>query len=320
MSDGVVQSYLDVSSAEKTWRIELDSEAVCTIGRANQNTIVLVDDLVSRFHAVIQRKDDGDYIVADLGSSNGTSVNCKRVNAPVVLADGDHIVIGEHVLVFRSESSIQRVLDDPSEVTSVGFFSGRVTVMVADIYGFTELLSLEPASVSDATVAFIRETGALLKQLGAWAQKYSGDSVMAIWLHGDGGVNDDELQKMIARGVVGISDLAGQLQRRFVLSHPIQIGIGIDTGDAMLGNIGSEARSDYTALGDTVNRAFRLEGVTREFQCDLALSDDVYRDWCGIWSNLAFREEHAFLKGFPDRTRLYAGSVEHLRELLGAQA
>jgi adenylate cyclase len=319
MSESLLRSYLEVAYGAKTWQVELDSEAVCTIGRANQSTVVLVDDKVSRHHAVIQRREDGEYIVADLGSRNGTSVNNKQVNAPVVLADGDHIGIGDHVLLFRSPSLVQPALDDGSDATRVAFSLRRITVMFADIFGFTELLSLDPTSVSDATVAFIRESGALLKQLGTWAQKYSGDGVMALWVHGDVGLNNDELQKMIVRGVVGISDLAGQLQQRFALPRPIQIGIGIDSGDAMLGNIGSEARSDYTALGDAVNRAFRLEAATREYQCDIALSKNLYENWRGIWPNLAFRGEYAYLKGFPERTLFYAGSFGHLREVVGAQ-
>lgn len=190
--------------------------------------------------------------------------------------------------------------------------------MVVDIRDFTGLYSLEPAAVSEAMVAFNRETGALLKQQHAWAQKYSGDGLMALWVHEETGANTDDLPRLILRGVIGIADLADQLQRRFALPAPIRIGAGIDAGVAMLGNIGSEARSDHTALGDAVNRAFRLEAATRECECDIVLGDDAYQSWRRRFPRIHFRAERVCLKGFPGQTLVYAGSFDHLRELADA--
>lgn len=75
------------------------------IGRAANSDLLIEDSSVSRRHALIQRQSDGNHVLTDLGSANGTTVNDEPINLPVVLRDGDRIGISRYEVVFSGESS-----------------------------------------------------------------------------------------------------------------------------------------------------------------------------------------------------------------------
>src|SRR6266705_489126 len=73
----------------------------CSVGRAPLNTLVLDSPKVSRLHSIIHLEDTGSFWLVDLGSSNGTFLNKRRIHEPVRLRDQDEIAIGGHVFTFR---------------------------------------------------------------------------------------------------------------------------------------------------------------------------------------------------------------------------
>src|SRR5436305_13459310 len=78
----------------------------CSIGRSARNTIVLDSPNISRRHAIINVQNVGEFWLIDLGSSNGTFLNKRRVHQPMKLSDRDQIVIGDNVFVFRQPIEI----------------------------------------------------------------------------------------------------------------------------------------------------------------------------------------------------------------------
>src|ERR1035438_10346990 len=76
-----------------------------SIGRGEGCAVMLDSRAVSRLHALIQRRDGGDYALVDLGSRNGCFVNNQRVSLPRVLSDGDRLAFGDQELLFRGERS-----------------------------------------------------------------------------------------------------------------------------------------------------------------------------------------------------------------------
>src|SRR5262245_44355006 len=78
----------------------------CSIGRSPKNSIVLDWPKVSRRHAIINVQNVGEFWLIDLGSSNGTFLNKRRIHQPVRLCDRDQIVIGDIVLTFRQPDEI----------------------------------------------------------------------------------------------------------------------------------------------------------------------------------------------------------------------
>ena len=132
-----------------------------------------------------------------------------------------------------------------------------VTVLVADIRDFTRLAGDE------------------LDRAGAATQKYIGDAVMGVWDHG----SDPPRAENVMPALLSVSrlfEIVAAFQQRFELENPMRIGVGLNTGLAIVGNLGSRAASDYTALGDTINKAFRLETASKQVNHDLVVGSSTW--------------------------------------------
>lgn len=313
-------AYLEAEISGQRRRFPLTGEGVCRIGRSDKNDIVLVDDLASRHHAMLQRSSEGLFYISDLGSSNGTLVNGARISVPVILRHGGHITIGNHEFTFFQESfapSMAPEETDELQSTNILFAMKLITVVVADIRDFTGLARrVEADKLSQLTGHFFREAGKALKKLGAWEQKYIGDAVMAVWLHKKLEPERNELLAMF-EGVNSLSNIVGGLHTQFGLEEPIRIGAGVNSGFASVGNVGSIASSDYTALGDVVNKAFRLESATKEVSCDFLLGQDTYNFLAGSpAATQLFRPCTLKLKGYEEAVTAYQAQLTSLPSII----
>jgi class 3 adenylate cyclase len=161
-----------------------------------------------------------------------------------------------------------------------------------------------------------RESGEALQQHGAWAQKYIGDAVMAVWVHRNLVAEVAELAQVFS-ALQRVRTIADGLQARFDLDAPVRIGAGVNTGPASIGNFGSIAASDHTALGEVVNKAFRLESATKEIGCDLVIGEDTFK----LLANLTdaahyFSASVTKLKGYNEPATVYAAKLTMLDEML----
>jgi adenylate cyclase len=279
MSDAWGAAFFEGEILGSNKRIPLSE--VCRVGRIEGNEVVIPDETVSRNHALLLRVPSGLYFLHDVGSSNGTFVNGVRVTTPVPLRDGDRVTLGSCEFRFQQPKPIRQASGDGTEpgpplATRRVMLQKHISVLVADIRNFTGLAQrLDPGALSQIVGSFFRESGLLLQKSGAWGQNYAGDAVMAVWVHaGNPGPGDVVNVCRVACGMAGI---AAGLQERFGLDETIRIGGGINSGLASLGNISGVGNADHTALGETVNRAFRLESMTREINFDLAIGESTYR-------------------------------------------
>jgi adenylate cyclase len=321
---GTVEScaaYVELTIEGQPRRVPLDSAAVCRIGRSDQSAIVLPDQLASRHHAMIQHTEADEYHLIDLGSRNGTFVNNRRVTMPLILQPGDRITIGNHDLVFhRQKQSPSGTLDariTASTSTRVALNLRLITVLVIDIRDFTGLARrIDEATLAQTIGTFIRKAGTALLEQGTWTQKYIGDAVMAVWLHQKCAPEQAELLAVL-QGLAKLAEIAGELQSQFALEAPIRIGAGINTGIASIGNVGSDAFADHTALGDVVNKAFRLESATKEIRCDVALGQRTYDSLAQTDGAAELFERHSvMLKGYQEPAQAFALSFPALNKLL----
>jgi adenylate cyclase len=319
MDDLDCSAYLEIQMKAELRKYPLAADKPCRIGRSEGNTIVLDDDLASRNHAIVQATDAGVFYVTDVGSTNGTLLNGGRVSAPTPLKPGDIIQIGSHAFTFYQQvpaTPEPELLEQ--KATSLFVAMKVISVLVVDIRDFTGLgQRIGSEKLGEVAGTLFREGGQALQQHGAWAQKYIGDAVMAIWLHRGMMPEVDEVLKVF-HALNTLRMIAGGLQQRFQLEGPIKIGAGMNTGPASIGNFGSIAASDHTALGDVVNKAFRLESATKELGCDLVLGPETHAVLMKAPGTTGwFTPGLIKLKGYNEPAAVYGGQLSSLELLLG---
>jgi adenylate cyclase len=284
------------------------------IGRGDGCAIMLDSRSVSRLHALIQRKDGGEYSLVDLGSRNGSFVNAQRVSLPLRMNDKDRLVFGDQELIFRNPMAANstvgvREITTRNMPTTMLHTHTLTTIVVVDIRDFTPLARQIPESLLSQTIGtwFLR-SGQVVQRLGSWAQSYIGDAVMAVWVHDhEENMNGDLMRALHA--IIEINAVTAEISRSLPLPAPLRIGAGVNTGPAIVGG------SEYTALGDTVNAAFRLEAATKQMGMGVALGERTFAE-LGLAPECPFSRRDVELKGYEGTSTAWGASFESLSEFL----
>ena len=294
------RTYLDVVIGGEDRTFDLTDLPSLSIGRSPQATVVLTDDPnVSRKHALVQRESSGEYYLSDLGSRNGTTRNGVPVTAPVPLHDGDSFMIGSHRFVFHQAIDRSAGEEDHQDPTDVLVVERMISILVLDIRNYTALArELGESRISELMNKLFHESGQLLKRKGSWAQKYIGDAVMAFWVHDDRGGTPREIVALF-ESIAELARIISDLSNEFTLLPPLAFGVGVNPGLAVTGNMGSAGLSDHTALGDAVNKAFRLETATKEVGLEILVGRATF-DLLDLPAHARelFSTHHVILKGY----------------------
>jgi adenylate cyclase len=165
----------------------------------------------------------------------------------------------EHYLDPRQVKQLQ---DNP-ELLKLGGERRRCTFLFTDVRGFTSLSErLEPEQVTEIMNKALTIQADAVKKYDGMVDKYIGDAMMAIF-NAPIDVPDHETKAILAAQKIKQDMAKADLG--------IEIGIGINTGEAVVGNMGSDTRFDYSAIGDAVNLAARLESSTKEVGEDIVI-------------------------------------------------
>jgi adenylate cyclase len=293
---------------------------IVTIGRGKQNHIVLEGLKISRSHALVRCMAQSTYFLVDMGSTNGTLVNDKRVLVPCSLSDCDEIRIGDHVLVFHQDKPPEEpddVLSSAADETipSLGGRMQKITVLVTDIRDFTPMSEQTPADLLAQILGrWFRASNDIVERNGGIIDKFIGDAVMARWVEERGGTKVHPVISAL-KAVHEMQTLAARLAGEFPdFTHQFRIGAGINTGEAVLGNVGANSRRDYTALGDAVNLAFRFESATKGLKKDIVLGPDSYRHLPeSIWESTV---QSIIVKGKEKPISVFAMNFDDLAALI----
>lgn len=166
----------------------------------------------------------------------------------------------ENLSRFLAPEVVERVVEGELGLR-LGGEEAEVTVLFADVVGFTQLAEHHPPEV---VVGFLNELFTIISEIvfqhGGIIDKFIGDCAMALWgapePAPDGAVRAAEAALRIRDWLETANP---RWQKKF--GRPIALGMAIHTGRAVIGNVGSERRMDYTAIGDSVNVAARLERI-----------------------------------------------------------
>jgi len=198
----------------------------------------------------------------------------------VIILFGYKYFIGEkekHLLKnifsrYVSKEVVKEILNDPHKI-KLGGEEKEITVFFSDIRGFTTLSEKTPPVklVHILNRYFSAMTEEVINHKGV-LDKYIGDAIMAFW---GAPIDDPDQVDHAFQASVAMLKRLKKLNEEFAKEgrDPINIGIGLYTGPAVVGNMGSELRLNYTAMGDTVNVASRLEGLNKEYKTQIIIGE-----------------------------------------------
>ena len=284
-----------------------------TLGRDKSNSIHVQDNLASRSHAIIRRIGSEQYYLLDGGSRNGSYVNEQRVTTPTLLRNDDKIAIGESVMTFVQEFVEDRIVDgDETDLgETISFVRNdirSVTILVADIRGYTTISEhIEIKVLSKMMSKWFYEVQNIVEHNGGRVDKFIGDCVMALW---DRQGEPGEMVNSCLKTSYEIHELTVRLgASQKDLPEGLRIGAGINTGIAALG-VGHE----NTAMGDTVNTAFRLETASKQIRKDIVISQSSYNLLTkDLWSGC---EQEITVKGRKNPVRVIGKDFSELKPYL----
>ncbi len=249
-----------------------------TIGRSAVNQLIVNDQMASRTHAEIRRIGGGRYRLSDVGSANGTWLNGRRLAVPKDLEDGDRILIGGMTIKFVAPPGTQTGEATGDTGTALFMRNERVVILVADIRNYTTMSEALPNREFSRLISeWFRAASDIIEKNGGTIDKFIGDAVMAYWVAAVRQDPSTEINSALMTAQQLISR-AAEFELRFAqefAGYHFVIGIGLNTGDAMLGNVGTGENQSFTIVGDSVNVAFRLEALTKEKSVPVMASQSI---------------------------------------------
>jgi adenylate cyclase len=202
----------------------------------------------------------------------------------------------EHYLDPRQVKQLQK----HPELLKLGGVRRRCTLLFTDVRGFTSLSErLEPEQVTEIMNKALTIQSDAVKKHGGMVDKYIGDAMMAIF---NAPIDQEEHEE---KAVLAALDIMRGMNEADI---GVTIGIGVNTGDAVVGNMGSETRFDYTAIGDAVNLAARLESSTKEVGQDLVIGHETAKNITLPLIEL----EPIFVKGKEKPVKIFTISLDKL--------
>ena len=181
---------------------------------------------------------------------------------------------------YLSPELVKRIVDDPGRL-ELGGEEREMTVLFCDIRGFSHISEkLTPQEIIKFLITFLTPMCDILLERKATIDKFIGDAVLAFW---NAPLDDPDQYANAARGALAMTarlramNVEMRDQTGTTWPGEVSIGIGLNAGPCCVGNMGSAQRLSYSLIGDTVNLASRIEGMTKYYGLQIAIGEDLRR-------------------------------------------
>lgn len=212
---------------------------------------------------------------------------------------------------YLAPALVAQLARDPSKL-KLGGEKRFLSILFCDVRGFTtisEQLKDDPEQLTMLINRLLTPLSQIVLSYGGTIDKYIGDCLMAFW---NAPLDDpDHAVHAVSAALdmlASMQALNDALQREAEVSgrrfFPLRIGIGVNTGECVVGNMGSEQRFDYSALGDAVNLAARLESVSKAYGVSLLIGEKAAMEVRGDFG--VFELDRIAVKGKLEETRVFA--------------
>ena len=199
---------------------------------------------------------------------------------------------------YLAPAMVKKLQDNPS-LLKLGGETREMTFLFSDIRGFTpisEKYKSDPQGLTKLINSFLTPMTDIVLKSGGTIDKYMGDCIMAFWNAPLDCSNHQE------KAILAAYKMREKMKK---LDLGFNIGIGINTGTAVVGNMGSEQRFDYSVLGDAVNLASRLEGQSKEFNTTIVIGEDTYNAVKKLHKRM-YRLGRVTVKGKSNKVAVYS--------------
>ena len=203
---------------------------------------------------------------------------------------------------YVSGEVVKQIMNSPS--LSLEGKRQEISVLFCDIRNFTPRAENEdPENIVAILNAYFEEMSNTIFQYGGMVDKYLGDGIMALF---GAPINQPGHADRAVSCAIKMQDRIHYLNQKEIMKgkSPLEIGIGISSGESVIGNVGSTNRVEYTAIGDPVNTSARIEPLNKEYKTKILISESTKNRLQGTYKiNFVGKIQ---LKGKSEYTGIYA--------------
>jgi adenylate cyclase len=189
-----------------------------------------------------------------------------------------------------------------------------VTILFADLAGFTTLSErLKPEELVEVINAYLDDVVDLIFKNKGYIDKFIGDAVMALW---GAPVDDPKQSDNALSAAIDFEEMTKNFQKKikaqFKFDFEVNLitRVGLHAGEAIVGNLGARKRFNYTALGDAVNLASRLEGMGKQYHQLLTISGDLVEKLSDSKRNELLQVDEVVVKGKSISTKIFTHCID----------